>query len=162
MEQRIELAPHCSLTPFGAKLFFAFTCLISLSFSVAFLFLYRRGWPVLVFWALEMTALGLALYLNMRRRRWSQTLLITDAHISLTTRSRRGEAKQEFARHWARVKLRAPRSRLYPSRLLIESHGRAYEVGSFLNEEERSRLAERLQALVGGVAESPPLEFDRR
>ena len=156
MEQRIELAPNCSLTPTAAKLFFGATCLFSLSFALFFVF--RGLWPVLPFWALEMTALGAALYASMQRRNYSQTVLITDSVVSLVTRSRQGEAKQEFARHWAKVKLRSPPRRLGSSRLTIESHGRAYEVGSFLTEEDRRVLAERLGRLVGGVNESPPLE----
>lgn len=159
MEQRIELTPNCSLTTATAALFFGVTCLFSLGFALIFVF--QGFWPVLPFWALEMAALGLALHLNMRRRRYGQTVLITDSCISLVTRSRRGEAKQEFARHWAKVKLRNPRTRWYPSRLTIESHGRAFEVGSFLTEEERCRLATRLRLLVGGMNESPPLDIDR-
>jgi uncharacterized membrane protein len=156
MEQRIELAPNCSLTPAGAKLFFACTCLFSLVFSL--LFVFQGFWPVLPFWALEMLALGLALNASMRRRRYTQTLLITDSKVSLVTRSRAGDTKQEFARHWAKVRLRSPRTRLYPSRLTIESRGLACEVGSFLTEEERCLLAKRLGSLVGGMNESPPLE----
>ena len=115
---------------------------------------------MLPFWALEMLALGLALQASMRRRLYTQTVLITESRISLVTRSRRGEAKQEFARHWAKVRLRSPRTRLYPSKLMIESRGRACEVGSFLTEEERCLLAQRLHVLVGGMNESPPLEVD--
>jgi uncharacterized membrane protein len=85
-------------------------------------------------------------------------VLITDAAISLVTRSRRGEAKQEFARHWAKVRLRSPPRRLGTSRLTIESHGQAFEVGSFLTEEDRFVLARRLGRLVGRMNESPPLE----
>jgi uncharacterized membrane protein len=77
------------------------------------------------------------------------------------TLSRRGTQKQEFARHWAKVRLRSPPRRHSTSRLTIESHGRAYEVGSFLTEEDRCRLAQRLRYLVGGMNESPPLEIDR-
>jgi uncharacterized membrane protein len=156
MVQRIELAPNCSLTPAGAKLFFSCTCLFSLAFALIFVF--QGFWPVLPFWALEMLALGLALHASMRRRLYTQTVLITDSQISLVTRSRRGEAKQEFARHWSKVRLRSPRTRLYPSRLTIESRGRACEVGSFLTDEERGLLAQRLRSLVGGMNESPPLE----
>jgi uncharacterized membrane protein len=155
MEQRIELAPNCSLTVSGARLFFTATCLFSLSFTLFFVL--RGFWPVLLFWALEMLALGIALHASMQRRNYTQTVLITDSWISLVTRSRRGEAKQEFARHWAKVRLRSPPRRLGTSRLTIESHGRAYEVGSFLTEEDRRLLAERLGRLVGGVNESPPL-----
>jgi uncharacterized membrane protein len=158
MEQRIDLAPNCSLTPAGAKLFFGGTCLFSLAFCMIFVVL--GFWPVLPFWALEMLALGLALKASMQRRAYTQTVTITDSQIRLVTRSRRGEAKQEFARHWAKVRLRSPRTRLYPSRLTIESRGRAYEVGSFLTEEERCLLAQRLRNLVGGMNESPPLEAD--
>ena len=88
MEQRIELAPNCSLTVAGAKLFFGATCLFSLAFAL--LFVIQGFWPVLPFWALEMLALGLALNASMRRRRYTQTLLITDSLVSLVTRSRRG------------------------------------------------------------------------
>jgi uncharacterized membrane protein len=158
MEKRIELAPNCSLTPAGAKLFFVATCLFSLAFSLFFVCL--GFWPVLPFWALEMVLLGVCLHASMRRRRYTQTVTITESQISLVTRSRSGEAKQEFARHWAKVRLRSSRTRLYPSRLMIESRGRAFEVGSFLTEEERCVLAKRLRDLVGGMNESPPLEID--
>jgi len=124
-------------------------------------FVLHGFWPVLPFWALEMLALGLALHASMRRAKYTQTVLITDSQISLVTRSRRGAQKQEFARHWAKVRLRSPQRRHGTSQLTIESHGRAYEVGSFLTEEDRCRLAERLRYLVGGMNESPPLEIDR-
>jgi uncharacterized membrane protein len=158
MEKRIELAPNCSLTPAGAKLFFGSTCLFSLAFAM--IFVVMGFWPVLPFWALEMLALGLALRASMQRRRYTQTVTITDSQISLVTRTRRGEAKQEFARHWTKVRLRSSAIRVYPSRLMIESRGRAFEVGNFLTEEERCRLAKRLRNLVGGMNESPPLEID--
>jgi uncharacterized membrane protein len=160
MEQRIELAPNCSLKPAGAMLFFGATCLFSLAFALVFVF--QGFWPVLPFWALEMLALGLALKASMRRGKYTQTVLITDSRISLVTLSRRGAQKQEFARHWAKVRLRSPPRRHSTSRLTIESHGQACEVGSFLTEEERCRLAERLRYLVGGMNESPPLEIDRK
>ena len=158
MEKRIELAPNCSLPQVGAKLFFIAICLFSLAFSLLFALI--GFWPVLPFWALEMLVLGVSLSASMRRRRYTQTVTITESQISLVTRSRRGEAKQEFARHWAKVRLRSPRTRLAPSRLMIESSGRAIEVGSFLTEEERCLLATRLRGLVGGMNESPPLEID--
>jgi uncharacterized membrane protein len=158
MEQRIELAPNCSLKPAGAVLFFSSTCLFSLAFAL--IFVVQGFWPVLPFWALEMLALGLALRASMRRARYTQTVLITDSQISLVTRSRHGAQKQEFARHWAKVRLRSPPRRNSVSQLTIESRGQAFEVGSFLTEEDRCRLAERLRYLVGGMNESPPLEID--
>ncbi len=62
-----------------------------------------------------------------------------------------------FSRNWPEVTLRDPPRRQHPSLLVIESHGRACEVGRFLTEEERIGLAERLQHLVGKTSESPAL-----
>ena len=62
-----------------------------------------------------------------------------------------------FPRHWATVKLRDPQVTLHPSRLVIESHGCACEVGRFLTEDERRGLAGRLEQLVGRMGESPEL-----
>jgi uncharacterized membrane protein len=160
MEQRIDLAPNCSLTPATAAAFFASICAFSL--TVALLFTWQGFWPVLVCWALEMLGLGLALQSGLRRRFHSQTVLVTDSRISLVTRSPSGEAKQELARHWAKVRLRTPGAGHSPCRLMIESHGRSFEVGHFLTDEEKGRLARRLRVLVGGINESPPLEIDLR
>jgi uncharacterized membrane protein len=158
MEHRFELVPQCSLRPAAAGLFFGSTCVLSL--VIALLFVNQGFWPVLPFSALEMLLLGLALRASLRRRRYTQTVLITESRISLVTRSRHGEAKQEFARHWAKVRLRSPPRRLGASRLTIESHGRAHEVGGFLNERDRCRLAYVLGKLVGGMNESPPIEIE--
>ena len=160
MEQRIELAPNCSLKPAAAMLFFVSTCLFSLGFALFFVL--QGFWPVLPFWALEMLVLGLSLQASMRRGKYTQTVLITDSQISLVTHTRRGTQKQELARHWAKVRLRSPPRRHGTSRLTIESRGLAFEVGSFLTEEDRCRLAERLRYLVGGMNESPPLEIANR
>ncbi|HUX73413.1 MAG TPA: DUF2244 domain-containing protein [Steroidobacteraceae bacterium] len=158
MQQRIELAPNCSLTPAAARLFFV--SISTFSLALALFFAFRGYWPVLPFWGAEMLALGLALRAALRRRLYGQTVLVTDSAVSLLTRSPRGEMKEEFARHWAKVRLRAPSTRLYPSRLTIESRGRALEVGSFLTEDDRCRLAARLRAMVGGMNESPPLDIE--
>lgn len=156
MEQRIELKPNCSLSRRAAVWFFASTCLFSLMFAMKFVLM--GFWPVLPYWGLEMAALGLCLHLSLKRRNYTQTLTITDGKITCLTRTRRGEAKQEFARHWTKVRLRSPLRRLGVSRLTIESRGETVEVGSFLTEEARTALARRLGSLVGGMNESPPLE----
>jgi hypothetical protein len=45
---------------------------------------------------------------------------------------------------------------------LIESHGRACEIGAFLTEEERRALGRRLIALVGRTNDLPALAPDGR
>ena len=132
-EHRIELAPNCSLTPQGARLFVGSLALVT--FTVAGWFAARGLWPVLPFAGVEIGLLAWAVRASLRR----------------------GSRRTVFPRHWSRVTLRDPRPAPHPSRLTIESHGRACEVGRFLTEDERRRLAARLERLVGKTSESPAL-----
>ena len=151
----IRLAPNCSLTPRGAAWFFGLICLIS--FTIATTLALKGLWPVFPFAGLEMLVLGWALTVSLRRRHYSQTITVSEDRVAVETRFRHSCEQIEFPRHWAQVKLRRPSSRLHPSRLMIESHGRGCEVGSFLTEEERRGLALRLERLIGRVNESPAL-----
>jgi len=150
--RRIELLPNCSLTPRDARRFFALCAGTSL--SIAAFFVANGFWPVLPFAGLELALLAFALWASLRRRHDVQTVEIGETHITIRSRDRRGERASQFSRHWARVTLRDPRG-WQSSRLLIESHGRACEIGAFLTEEERRALGRRLAALVGCSSERP-------
>jgi uncharacterized membrane protein len=152
---RILLVPHRSLSEARAALFFATLCMPSL--GIALSLAVRGYWPVLPFAGLELLALGAALKFNLRRRADTQQIMITDERVTIDTRQRQLIVHSEFSRHWAQVKLRRARSPWHPSRLTIESHGRACELGSFLTEEARCALAGRLRRLVGRADESPRL-----
>ena len=153
--QRIEICPHCSLSVRAAFLFFGGICAVS--FAIAGFMAYRGFWPVLPFSGLEMAFLGWALKTSMERRHHRETITVTDADVSVELSDRAHSVQHVFPRHWAQVKLRRPASRLHPSRLTIESHGRQCELGNFLTEAERRGLALRLQRLIGRVNESPSL-----
>ena len=152
---RIEICPNCSLSVRGAVMFFGSLCFIS--FSVAGMLAIQGFWPVLPFAGLEMLGLGWALKVSLGRRFHRQTITVTEDQVSIESRDKVDTSQVVFPRHWAQVKLRRPASRLHPSRLVIESHGRQCEVGSFLTEAERRGLALRLQRLVGRINESPSL-----
>lgn len=153
--QRIDIAPNCSLSSRGALVFFATVCCVS--FGVAGLFTARGFWPVLLFAGFEMLLLGWALRASMERRHHHETITVSETDVRIETHDRSQSVEVVFQRHWARVKLRRPQSRLHPSCLTIESHGRRCEVGSFLTEQERRGLAQRLERLIGRVDESPSL-----
>src|ERR1700691_2219070 len=138
----IQLSPNCSLTPRGAALFFGSICLVSFSISLAMAL--KGLWPIFPFAGAEMLLLGWALRASLRRRHYSQTITVTDERVAVDTRWRERREQVVFPRHWAQVKLRRADTHLHPSRLTIESHGRSYEVGSFLTEEERRGLASQL------------------
>jgi uncharacterized membrane protein len=153
--ETILLAPNCSLSDRGALLFFGGICCISL--GIAGWFTLRGLWPVLPFAGAELLLLGWALRGSLRRRACMQIIAVSDEQVIIETRDHAGVKRIEFPRHWAQVKLRRAETALHPSCLTIESHGRSYELGSFLTEEERRGLAGRLRRSVGRINESPRL-----
>ena len=154
-EHRIELAPNCSLTPRGARLFVG--SLAAVTFAIAGFFALQGFWPVLPFAGLEIGLLAWAVRASLRRGAERELIVVSEAQVLVERRTSSGSRLSVFPRHWARVTLRGPQRAPHPSRLTIESHGRACEVGRFLTEDERRRLAARLERLVGKTSESPAL-----
>ncbi len=154
-----DLAPHCSLSTRGALLFFGSVCVAT--FGVAGAATALGFWLVLPFAGAEMALLGWALYANMQRRHQHESIDISENEVvieySFHGRAVRTPHRVVFPRHWARVKIRRPKSPLQRGQLVIESHGRAYEVGKFLTEEERHHLAANLRRLIGDMNQSPAL-----
>ena len=155
LEFRIELTPNCSLTPRGARIFVG--SVAALTFAVALFFALQGFWPVLPFAGLEIGLLAWAVRASQVKGLEREVILVSDENVVVERRSPTGSWRTVFPRHWSRVTLRDPQAALHPSRLTIESHGRACEVGRFLTEEERRGVAERLRRLVGKTSESPAL-----
>jgi len=153
---RIELSPNGALTPASARAFVG--GLACVTFGTAVFFALHGLWPVLPFAGLEIALLWWAVRASMRAARQRELIVITDDRIVVERRGPAVPSRLVFARHWATVTLRGPSLMLHPSRLTIESHGRACEVGRFLTEDERRDLAARLRRLVGKSSESPALE----
>jgi uncharacterized membrane protein len=153
--QRIEILPNCSLSIRGAVWFFGSIC--SLSFTIAGLMALLGFWPILPFAGLEMVVLACALRASFKQLRNRETITVSDRDVLVESCKGTECIQVVFPRHWAQVKLRCSASRSYPSRLVIESHGRQCEVGAFLTEEERRGLAQRLGRLIGRINESPTL-----
>ncbi|MBU6211422.1 MAG: DUF2244 domain-containing protein [Gammaproteobacteria bacterium] len=152
---RIELSPNCSLSPQGARRFFASVCVASMSVALPLTFM--GYWPVLPFAGAELALLFWALRASMARRHEKQTITILAETVEIEDCRPPRQSCVVFPRHWAQVRICTGGSPLHPSRLTVESHGRRHEIGSFLNEQERQALASRLRCLIGRVAESPPL-----
>jgi uncharacterized membrane protein len=157
---RIVIRPNCSLSVRGAVVFFASLATVTLGIASAFTVL--GLWPILLIALGELLALGWALHESLQRRFQAEILTITEHEVTVESRDRLARRQVVFQRHWAQIRLTRPAVRLHPSRLTIESHGRACEVGGFLTEDERCGLALRLKRLIGRVNESPPLALGRR
>ena len=109
-------------------------------------------WPVLAFAGAESLALVAALYFTGRRGR--DTEVVRLAADRLTIEKGRGQPQRcwRFQRAWSEVLLQGSGHPWYPSRLLVRSAGQRVELGAFLNDAERRRLARALQRCVGPMA----------
>jgi uncharacterized membrane protein len=150
----IDLVPHCSLSVRGAITFFGFVCFVTVGIAGTLTLL--GYWPILPFAGAEMLVLGWALHANMQRRFERESIDVTETEVIIED-AHASPRRIVFPRHWARVKIRRPKSPLHRGQLVIESHGRAREVGKFLTEEERRHLAAELRLLIGDMNQSPDL-----
>ena len=122
-----------------------FLCIACTSLTVAASFAAMGFWPILPFAGLEIGALGVALYVTAKRAEIREVVSVDADRIKVARGRRRPEQRWEFQSVWTQVQLESPVSKLYPSRLVIRSHGRELELGRFLVEEERQQLAGELR-----------------
>lgn len=144
------LRPNRSLSWRQNQLVFASFCVVTL---LVVLPLVAMGfWLVLPFAGLELLAVGAALYAVTCRCHECEVICIAEDTIRIEQGRRYPQRHWILARPWARVVLEGCPRRWYPSRLLIRTHGRAVEVGRFLPEDERQRLARQLTGHLGAVS----------
>lgn len=140
-----RLAPNSSLSWKQSKLLFLFFAgvlsVVSLYFSL------MGAWLVLPFAGLELAVLGVGLYLQCRWSAQEQIIELAGDSIRISS-GRRNRSTVLFPLHWFQIKLQRNRHHWYPSRLIVGSHGRFLEIGRYLVEEERERVAEQLQSAV--------------
>lgn len=143
------------LIVFGVAIFFSL--LISAGFFAA------GAWPVLGFFGLDVLGLYWAFHVVKRRAERREWLRLDDRALTLHRQSSRNHEWQEIAAlepTWARVECR-PRDSLgglggevTMAHLLLCSHGRAVECGSFLPVPEKQKIADDLtQALRDRAAQ---------
>lgn len=147
---RFELKPNCSLDSRTATLFFV--SILAVSMTVAGGFAAMGYWPVLPMAGLELTALGAALWLSLKRGRDRDLIDVGPDEVVVSRLRGRERRDQRFLRAWTRVRYAAGRSTGAPGRLEIGAHGRWCTVGEFLTDAERRGLGDRLNRLLAEPA----------
>lgn len=139
------LKPNKSLSWKQSKLVFLFFA--GALFLVSLYFTLIGAWLVIPFTGLELLVLGIGIYLQCHWAEQKHTIEIDSDSVRVSG-WRKGEQPISFPLHWFQVKLLRNRNDWYPSRLIVGSHGRFVEVGSYLVDEEREHAAEQLRSAV--------------
>ena len=141
------IRPNCSL-PWRETVQF-YLGMVIVSFSIAIAFAMKGMWLILPFAGLEMLALGIALYIVARRNMRWQMLNIHEDCVDIVECVNRTQNRSSFQRAWIRVYFEAAEIKGHPSRLLLGSHGRSTEIGEYLTEQEKRKLAQQLREVLG-------------
>lgn len=147
------LHPHASLSPRGFAIMMV--VLATISFVLGGLSMALGFWPVFGFYGLDMLALYAAFRVSYRRARRYETIELTAEALTVERVDPRGR-RERFALqpYWLRVEIDDPPRP--GSRLVVASHGRAFEIGSFLTPGEKLDFARALKRELAALR-SPSL-----
>ena len=144
----LVVQPNRSLSWRNTKLVFLFLALCLAAVAACF---YSLGaWLVIPFAGLELLVIGLGLYLQCCYAHQQQIIQIDENTISVSD-GRQGKPKTSFPKAWLRIVRTHDPKGWYPSRRVIGCHGEFIEIGKFLVESERNRLAENLRCAIQGA-----------
>lgn len=143
---RFVIRPDRSLSWRQTKLVYA--TLAGLCLLVAIGFTAMGFWLVLPFAGAEVIALAAGFYLCALSGRETEVVCINDDRIAVEKGRDKFHKVCEFERCWAQIALMPPRIQWYPSRLVIRSRGKQVQLGAFLTEGERERLARELTRVM--------------
>ncbi|EAR21924.1 DUF2244 domain-containing protein [Nitrococcus mobilis] len=144
------LRPNVALSWRQAKLFLLFTA--GVCFAAAGVFALMGMWLILPFVGLEIGALTLALIITAQRAYDTEVVHVSESKVEIDKGRRRPERHWSFDRLWSEVILAGPGHPWYPTRLAVRSRGEQVELGRFLADEERARVAGELRRWIGPMA----------
>ncbi len=106
--------------------------LLVLSGMVALRLVLLRAWPVVAFSVLESPLVGLLLFINLRRARASELILLDAGALTVIRTDVKGRRKQlTLPCAWLRIHLEMDRGIPH---VMLNSNGRDCEIGAFLHE----------------------------
>ncbi len=143
---RFVIRPNRSLSWRQTKIVYA--TLASLCMLVAIGFTLMGFWLVLPLAGAEVLLLAAGFYLCALSGRETEVIRIKDNRIAVEKGRRGMRTVWELDRVWARIELLPSRIEWYPSRLVIRSQGKQLQLGAFLTDGERERLARALKRAI--------------
>jgi uncharacterized membrane protein len=137
--QQWVLKRNCSVTPRQLGLIYAAICAASL--AVALVCTLQGAWLVLVFSALELSAVGAAFLVYARHATDVDTVALAPDALEVEVRQGTVVKKFRFNPHETRVEVADGRRGL----VVLEGCGARVEVGRFLTQWKRRELAQQLR-----------------
>ena len=145
---RIVLTPNFSWT-WRANLTLLYS-LMAISVTIGIGFLFAGAWLILPFSILEIAFLWLCIHYCVYRCYRQEIIIISTHEVVIEKGIFHRQEVRNFNRSWSQFLVKGPRRRGDTSTICIRSHGQELEIGSFLNQEDKTRLINRLHQVVYG------------
>jgi len=148
---------NCALSP--RQLGGVFVALVMLSLAIATFCVWLGAWVVLPWAALEISAVGVAFLVWGRHANDGERIRVSRARVEVETHRASRVGRHEFNPQWLQLVTEPVRLPGASHRLLLRSEGREVEVGRYLDEAGRVRLAKELRAALAQMRESSEDSF---
>ncbi|MDA9366190.1 DUF2244 domain-containing protein [Pseudomonadales bacterium] len=145
---RIVLAPNFSWT-WRANLTLLYS-LMAISVVIGGGFLLAGAWLILPFSILEISFLWLCIHYCVSRCYRQEIITISTHEVMIEKGIFHRQEVRNFNRSWSQFLVKSPRRRGDTSTICIRSHGQELEIGSFLNQDDKTRLVRQLHQVVYG------------
>jgi uncharacterized membrane protein len=146
MKREWHLKRNCSLTP--RQLAKAYLLLCCGSFGIAVAFTLQGLWIVFAFAVVEMAAVGAALLHYARHALDREHIALTDRCLLVERVLGQRTEQVRLDPHWTRITVPESRRDL----IELESKGTRVEVGAFVTDEQRQRIARELRRELRGAS----------
>jgi uncharacterized membrane protein len=144
------LRPNPPLSVPVLKAIIAVVALFNLAFAVTFML--KGAWPVLPFMGADVALLAWAFREVRIAARRHERVTLRPASLTIEHHPARGTPNEVvFNPYWVRVDLEEPSD--HWSRLVLTSHGRSVQVGSFLAPQDRQTFAGALKSALRKLRE---------
>jgi uncharacterized membrane protein len=124
------------------------TSLALIAALISTFFLLQGLWLIAPFSGLEVLALLGCLYLCARSNIQTEVIKFKPDKVIIEQGRTFAEKSWEYHRSWAKIFVRKPRLKGRPDRVVIRSHGRELELGSFLNQGDKETLVKKLRIII--------------
>lgn len=146
------LHPHASLGPRAFAVLMV--VLATVSFTLGGIAVALGFWPVMGFYGLDLLAIYIAFRVSYHRARRYETVELTEDTLTVLKVEPNGRRKRiEFQPYWLRVEMDDPAEP--GSRLVLASHGHAFEIGAFLTPGEKLDFARALRRELAKLRATP-------
>ena len=88
------------------------------------------------------------LYLCARSNIQTEVIKFSPDTVTIEQGRTFAERSWEYNRSWAKIFVRKPRLKNSPDQVVIRSHGKELELGSFLNSDDKERLVKKLRKII--------------